>query len=83
MYWGKVKGDAEECVKRILKEGDTPSSLMDAIGKEYLEKPEDWDDLRDFCEDHGAMCHDIHRLERALVMWIQAFNELEYKKLYP
>lgn len=83
MYWGSVKEKAEECVKQILEGGDTPVALIDIIGSESIESPDDWDELMGFCKEHGAVCHDINKLYRALAAWLQAFNELEYKRLYP
>lgn len=83
MYWGKVKKEAEDCVKSILEEGDTPVALIDIIGSESINSPDDWDELMDFCKEHGAVCHDINKLYRASAAWLQAFNELEYKRRYP
>ena len=83
IFWGKVRSDAEEYVKGILEGGNEPSSLMIAIGKASIDSPEDWDDLRDYCEENGITCRELHKLDRAFTMWMQAYNELEYKKLYP
>jgi hypothetical protein len=82
-YWGSVKAKAEECVKHVLEGGDTHVTLHEAIGKSTIGYPEDWDVLMEFCHDNGAHCHDMNRLYRAQVAWIQAYNELEYKKTYP
>jgi hypothetical protein len=78
-----VKEKAEDCVKHILEGGDTPVALIDIIGSESIKSPDDWDDLMDFCKEHGAVCHDINKLYRASAAWLQAYNELEYKRLYP
>jgi hypothetical protein len=83
MYWGKIKEEAEECVEHILEGGDTPTTLIDILGKDSIESPDDWDDLMDFCNEHGAVCHDINKLYRASAAWLQAYNELEYKRFYP
>jgi hypothetical protein len=83
IYWGKVKKEAEDCVKHILEGGDTPVSLIDVIGSDSINSPDDWDELMDFCKEHGAVCHDINKLYRASAAWLQAYNELEYKRLYP
>lgn len=82
-YWGGVKDKAEECVEHILAEGNTPFTLHDAIGKHSLESGEDWDELIEFCKERKCACDDLNRIYRAQVSWIQAHNELEYKKLYP
>jgi hypothetical protein len=37
----------------------------------------------DFCKEQGAVCHDINKLYRASASWLQAYNELEYKRRYP
>lgn len=82
-YWGSVKDNAEKCVKNILEGGNHPVTLRDVIGKDCLENPEDWDGLMTFCKHHGAVCHDINKLFRASASWLQAYHELEYKRLYP
>lgn len=82
-YWHSVKEKAEECVKRVLEGGNSPTTLHNAIGKHHIETPEDWDDLMDYCKEHGAVCRDINMLYRASASWLQAHNEIEYKKLYP
>lgn len=82
-YWGGVKAKAEECVKHILENGNYRVNLRDAIGKDAIESPEDWDSLLTFCKRNGAVCHDLNRLSRASTTWLQAFHELEYKRLYP
>lgn len=82
-YWHGVKEKAEECVKHVLEGGAVPVTLRNAIGKHHIETPEDWDDLMDYCKENGAVCHDINRLYRASASWLQAHNEIEYKKLYP
>lgn len=81
-YWHGVKEKAEECVRKVLEGGDSPVTMYEAIGKQHIETPEDWDDLMDFCKKHGS-CHDTNRIYRAATMWLQAHNEIEYKKLYP
>jgi hypothetical protein len=83
MYWGSVKEKAEECVKHVLEGGSHPTTLHKAIGKHTIEHPEDWDALMDYCKGHGASCGNINKLYRASASWLQAFNELEYKRLYP
>ena len=83
IYWGRVKDKAEECVEHILEGGDTPTTLADILDKEHIDSPEDWDDLMDFCKEEGACNRDLNELYRASVSWIQAHNELEYKRLYP
>lgn len=83
IYWGRVKTKAEDCVKRILEGGDTPTSLMDILGKDAITSPEDWDTLMEYCDEQGACEHDLNKLYRASISWLQAHNELEYKRLYP
>ena len=83
IYWSHVRDKAEECVRDILNDGDTPTSLIDILGKNTIDSPDDWDELMDYCKEHGAVCHDINKLYRASAAWLQAFNELEYKRLYP
>lgn len=82
-YWGEVRDKAEECVKSVLEGGNERVTLHEAIGKAHIEHPEDWDALMDFCKENGAHCSDINKIYRASVSWIQAHNEIEYKKLYP
>jgi hypothetical protein len=79
-YWGEVKLKAEECVKHVLEGGNESITLHNAIGKAAIECPEDWDALVEFCEEYDADCRDMNRIYRAQVAWIQAHNELEYKK---
>lgn len=81
-YWGGVRDKAEECVKSVLEGGNERVTLHEAIGKAHIEHPEDWDALMDFCKENEAHCSDINRLNRAMVMWLHAYNELEYKKSY-
>lgn len=86
-YWGDLKAKAEECIKAVLEGGNHKVTLRDAIGKDAIELPEDWDDLMDYCKIyckiHGGSCHDLNRLYRASATWLQAYHELEYKRLYP
>lgn len=82
-YWGGVKSKAEKCVRDVLEGGNHKVTLRDAIGKDTIELPEDWDALMTFCKHNGAVCHDLNRLYRASATWLQAFHELEYKRLYP
>jgi hypothetical protein len=83
LYWGRVKKEAEESVKHLLEGGDSPIALFDILDKDTITSPDDWDEIMDYCKDNGASCHDINRLYRASAAWLQAFNELEYKRLYP
>lgn len=81
-YWGEVKRKAEECVKSVLEGGNEHVTLHDAIGKSAIGDPEDWDALMEYCHENGADCRDMNRIYRAQIAWIQAHNELEYKKTY-
>ncbi len=83
MYWSHVRDKAEECVKHVLEGGNHPTTLHEAIGKHTIELPEDWDALMDYCKEHGASCGNINKLYRASANWLQAYNELEYKRHYP
>lgn len=83
IYWSHVRDKAEECVKSVLEGGNSPTSLHKAIGKSTIETPEDWDELMDYCTERGIRCHDKNKLYRASVSWLQAYNELEYKRHYP
>ncbi len=82
-YWGSVKAKAEECVIDVLEGGSKRVTLHEAIGRHAMEHPEDWDALMEYCKHHGGSCRDINRLYRAEMSWIQAYNELEYKRHYP
>jgi hypothetical protein len=46
-------------------------------------EPEDWDDIMEFCREKGASQCDLDDLYRASVAWLQAYHELEYKRMYP
>lgn len=82
-YWGEVKSKAEECVKHVLAEGNHHTSLHEVLGRDAFKEPEDWDTLMAYCRANGAVCHDLDRLYRASANWLQAHNELEYKRHYP
>lgn len=79
-YWSGVKAKSEEDAKIVLEEGNNPMSLATILGRHNIEIPEDWDDIMSYCTKHGAVCRDVNRLYRASVSWLQAYNELEYKR---
>ena len=83
MYWSGLKEKAEHCVHHVFKEGSSSYTLHDALGKDNLTEPEDWDDIMEFCREKGASQCDLDDLYRASVAWLQAYHELEYKRMYP
>lgn len=82
-YWTEVKDGAESMAAGILGSGDLPVTLRDALGKDCIEKPEDWDELLEWCIDEGILKCDLMRLQRCEMSWMQAWNELEMDRQHP
>lgn len=82
-YWKSVMVRAESDVDAILGDGDLPVSVKDALDKDRIETPEDWDELLEWCIDEGILRCDMMRLVRCMASWMQAWNELMYKKQTP
>lgn len=82
-YWTGVKESAESMAAGILGGGNLPVSFRDALCKDCIEKPEDWDELLEWCIDEGILKCDMMRLQRCEMSWMQAWNELEFKSQHP
>jgi hypothetical protein len=75
----KIKTDMEERIASVLSEGNTPTTLVDVLGKDNIETMEDCDKILSYLVSHNAVTKDKYKIASAITSWLQTRYEIEHE----